>query len=549
MCGFIGFSGNLDNKEAILQKMMDRIVHRGPDMGGMYTDDGIALGFRRLSILDLSDAGAQPMANEDKSVVVVFNGEIYNFMELRRELEAKGHTFHCGADTEVLIHGYEEYGTELIYRLRGMFAFVLWDAKNKRMFGARDIFGIKPFYYYPVPDGSGLVFGSEIKAFLEHPKFVKAVNENALRPYLTLQYSATEETFFKGVYKLPAAHYFVYENGKMDVRRFWDCEFDPQPQNFEACADKLDEVVHESVAAHRIADVKVGSFLSGGVDSSVVAALVSKAIGKQLTCVFVDHGLMRKNEGDEVEQIFDGYFDSHFVRANAQERFLSKLKGVTDPEQKRKIIGAEFIRVFEEEARKLEGIEFLGQGTIYPDIIESGTKTVKVIKSHHNVGGLPEDLDFALVEPLKMLFKDEVRACGKALGLPDSMVYRQPFPGPGLGVRCLGAITRDRLEAVRESDAILREEFAANGLEGKVWQYFTVVPDIKSVGVRDGKRADEWPCILRAVNTVDAMTATVEDVPFALLQKITARITNEVKGINRVLYDLTPKPTGTIEWE
>ena len=273
MCGFIGFSGNLDNKEVILQKMMDRIVHRGPDMGGMYTDDGIALGFRRLSILDLSDAGAQPMANEDKSVVVVFNGEIYNFMELRRELEAKGHTFHCGADTEVLIHGYEEYGTELIYRLRGMFAFVLWDAKNKRMFGARDIFGIKPFYYYPVPDGSGLVFGSEIKAFLEHPKFVKAVNENALRPYLTLQYSATEETFFKGVYKLPAAHYFVYENGKMDVRRFWDCEFDPQPQNFEACADKLDEVVHESVAAHRIADVKVGSFLSGGVDSSYMAAL------------------------------------------------------------------------------------------------------------------------------------------------------------------------------------------------------------------------------------------------------------------------------------
>ena len=274
MCGFIGFSGNLDNKEAILQKMMDRIVHRGPDMGGMYTDDGIALGFRRLSILDLSDAGAQPMANEDKSVVVVFNGEIYNFMELRRELEAKGHTFHCGADTEVLIHGYEEYGTELIYRLRGMFAFVLWDAKNKRMFGARDIFGIKPFYYYPVSDGSGLVFGSEIKAFLEHPKFVKAVNENALRPYLTLQYSATEETFFKGVYKLPAAHYFVYENGKMDVRRFWDCEFDPQPQNFEACADKLDEVVHESVAAHRIADVKVGSFLSGGVDSSYIAAVL-----------------------------------------------------------------------------------------------------------------------------------------------------------------------------------------------------------------------------------------------------------------------------------
>ena len=313
----------------------------------------------------------------------------------------------------------------------------------------------------------------------------------------------------------------------------------------------MDSFVEESIKAIRekVGNGKVLCALSGGVDSSVAAVMLSKAIGKQLTCVFVDHGLLRKNEGDEVEQIFDGYFDSHFVRANAQERFLSKLKGVTDPEQKRKIIGAEFIRVFEEEARKLEGIEFLGQGTIYPDIIESGTKTVKVIKSHHNVGGLPEDLNFALVEPLKMLFKDEVRACGKALGLPDSMVYRQPFPGPGLGVRCLGAITRDRLEAVRESDAILREEFAKNGLEGKVWQYFTAIPDLKSVGVKDNKRVDEWCAIIRAVNTIDAMTATVENVPFELLQHITDRITHEVKGINRVLFDLTPKPTGTIEWE
>ena len=241
--------------------------------------------------------------------------------------------------------------------------------------------------------------------------------------------------------------------------------------------------------------------------------------------------------------------DANLVYVDAVDRFLDKLAGVADPEQKRKIIGAEFIRVFEEEARKLEGIRFLGQGTIYPDIIESGTKTVKTVKSHHNVGGLPEDLNFELVEPLKMLFKDEVRACGKALGLPDSMVYRQPFPGPGLGVRCLGAITRDRLEAVRASDAILREEFARAGLEGRVWQYFTVIPDIRSVGVRDGRRADEWPVILRAVNTVDAMTATVEDVPFTLLQLITKRITHEVPGVNRVLYDLTPKPTGTIEWE
>lgn len=299
----------------------------------------------------------------------------------------------------------------------------------------------------------------------------------------------------------------------------------------------------------QVGDGKVLLALSGGVDSSVVAALLIKAIGKQLICVHVNHGLLRQGEPEQVVHVFGDEMDANLVYVDAVDRFLYKLAGVSDPEQKRKIIGAEFIRVFEEEARKLSGVSFLGQGTIYPDIIESGTKTVKVVKSHHNVGGLPEDLDFELVEPLKMLFKDEVRACGAALGLPDSMVYRQPFPGPGLGVRCLGAITRDRLEAVRASDAILREEFAAAGLEGKVWQYFTVVPDIKSVGVREGKRADEWPVILRAVNTIDAMTAEIEEIPYALLKKITARITSEVPGVNRVLYDLTPKPTGTIEWE
>ena len=299
----------------------------------------------------------------------------------------------------------------------------------------------------------------------------------------------------------------------------------------------------EAVRA-QVGDRKVLLALSGGVDSSVVAALLIKAIGKQLVCVHVNHGLLRKGEPEQVVKVFRDEMDANLIYVDAVDRFLNKLAGVSEPEQKRKVIGAEFIRVFEEEARKLEGIEFLAQGTIYPDILESGG-----VKAHHNVGGLPEDLKFELVEPVRLLFKDEVRVVGKALGLPDNMVYRQPFPGPGLGVRCLGAITRDRLEAVRESDAILREEFAKNGLEGKVWQYFTVVPDFKSTGVKDGKRSFDWPVIIRAVNTVDAMTATVEDVPFALLQHITQRITSEVPGVNRVLYDLTPKPCGTIEWE
>lgn len=295
---------------------------------------------------------------------------------------------------------------------------------------------------------------------------------------------------------------------------------------------------------NQVADKKVLLALSGGVDSSVVAALLIKAIGKQLVCVHVNHGLLRKGEPEQVVEVFRNQMDANLIYVDAVDRFLDKLAGVAEPEKKRKIIGAEFIRVFEEEARKLEGIEFLAQGTIYPDIIESDG-----VKAHHNVGGLPEDMQFELVEPLKFLYKDEVRVVGKALGLPDSMVYRQPFPGPGLGVRCLGAITRDRLEAVRESDAILREEFAKNGLEGKVWQYFTAVPDFKSVGIKDGKRTFAYPVIIRAVNTVDAMTATVEEVPYELLKHITDRITSEVEGVNRVLYDLTPKPSGTIEWE
>lgn len=333
------------------------------------------------------------------------------------------------------------------------------------------------------------------------------------------------------------------DEAALETFLFQDCKADPNWNMKNFIADQV-----EAIQA-QVGDKKVLLALSGGVDSSVVAALLIKAIGQQLVCVHVNHGLMRKNESESVIEVFRNQLHANLIYVNASERFLTKLENVADPEQKRKIIGSEFIRVFEEEARKQEGIDFLGQGTIYPDIIESGTKTAKMVKSHHNVGGLPEDLKFELVEPLKQLFKDEVRACGIELGLPESMVYRQPFPGPGLGVRCLGAITRERLEAVRESDAILREEFEAAGLNKKVWQYFTVVPDFKSVGVRNSARCLEYLVIIRAINTIDAMSATIERVDWDVLQKITDRILTEVENVNRVCFDMSPKPPATIEFE
>ena len=328
-----------------------------------------------------------------------------------------------------------------------------------------------------------------------------------------------------------------------------------RPENMERITTKslADAFIDEQVRLVReqVGNKKVLLALSGGVDSSVVAALLIKAIGKQLVCVHVNHGLMRKNESEGVVELFRNQLDANLIYVDATDRFLNLLAGVSDPERKRKIIGAEFINVFADEARALEGVEFLAQGTIYPDILESikQAEGKKAVKSHHNVGGLPEDLNFELVEPLKLLFKDEVRVVGEALGLPHAMVYRQPFPGPGLGVRCLGAITRDRLAALREADAILRDEFDKSGLAEKVWQYFVVIPDIKSVGVKDDSRYEGWPAIIRAVNTKDAMTADIEEIPYSVLHKITSRIVNEVEGINRVLYDITPKPTGTIEWE
>lgn len=353
-------------------------------------------------------------------------------------------------------------------------------------------------------------------------------------PMISIDYPQTKcEARLEALPEQEALKRFLFEDCKAQAN--WNMK------NF--IEDQVEQI------RQQVGDRKVLLALSGGVDSSVVAAMLIKAIGEQLTCVHVNHGLMRKNESESVVKVFRDELHANLIYVDAVERFLGKLAGVADPEQKRKIIGGEFIRVFEEEARKLDGIDFLGQGTIYPDIIESGTKTAKMVKSHHNVGGLPEDLKFELVEPLKQLFKDEVRACGVELGLPHDMVYRQPFPGPGLGVRCLGAITRDRLEAVRESDAILREEFARAGLDKKVWQYFTVVPDFKSVGMKNNARVFEYMVIIRAINTVDAMTASVEKVDWEVLGRITDRILAEVENVNRVCYDMSPKPPATIEFE
>lgn len=379
-----------------------------------------------------------------------------------------------------------------------------------------------------------ILFGGENRVVDGAPVEIRAELYNMGYPMMSIDHPTSEcELKFDEMPEEDKLKEFVFDTCKAEAN--W---------NMKNFIDDQVELVREKVG-----DKKVLLALSGGVDSSVVAALLIKAIGKQLVCVHVNHGLMRKGESESVIEVFKNQMDANLIYVDAQERFLGKLAGVADPEQKRKIIGAEFIRVFEEEARKLEGIDFLAQGTIYPDIIESGTKTAKMVKSHHNVGGLPEDLKFSLVEPLYYLFKDEVRACGLELGLPREMVFRQPFPGPGLGVRCLGAITKERLEAVRESDAILREEFALAGLDKKVWQYFTAVPDFKSVGVRDHARCFEYPVIIRAVNTVDAMTATVEQVDWPVLMKITDRIMKEVPNVNRVCYDLSPKPTATIEWE
>ena len=381
---------------------------------------------------------------------------------------------------------------------------------------------------------------------------IKATKNRANLPFLTNLFANSLEKYAIISYTVFVKLFFTpFFSVKTYILEEYHMQNDVRPETMErittiALAEAFIEEQVEAVRA-QVGDKKVLLALSGGVDSSVVAALLIKAIGKQLVCVHVNHGLMRKGESEQVIEVFRNQLDANLVYVDATDRFLDLLAGVSDPETKRKIIGGEFIKVFDEEAHKLEGISFLAQGTIYPDILESNGK--KAVKSHHNVGGLPEYMTFELVEPVKLLFKDEVRMVGRALGLPSAMVDRQPFPGPGLGVRCLGAITRDRLHALREADAILRDEFDKCGLASKVWQFFVVVPDIKSVGVKNGERYEGWPAIIRAVNSTDAMTATIEEIPYSVLHTITDRIISEVEGVNRVLYDITPKPTGTIEWE
>ena len=431
----------------------------------------------------------------------------------------------------------------------------MWDTKTNEMYGARDIFGIKPFYYTQT-DAGELLFGSEIKSLLEHPGFRREVNAEALRPYLTFQYSAMNETFFKDTYKLPPAHWFTYKDGRMQIERYWDADFrHPTTLSYEQCADQIDARVRESVAAHRISDVKVGSFLSGGVDSSVLAAMLAKAIGKQLTCVFVDHGLLRKNEKEEVCSVFGpgnaNGFDINFICVDARDRYFAKLAGVTEPERKRKIIGEEFIRVFEEQAKKIGKVDFLAQGTIYPDVVESGLGGEStVIKSHHNVGGLPDTVDFKeLVEPLRNLFKDEVRQAGRELGLPEYLVSRQPFPGPGLGIRIIGEVTPEKVAIVQDADAIWREEIAKAGLDKEISQYYAALTNMHSVGVMGDERTYDYAVALRAVTTTDFMTAESYNMPWDVLGTVTSRIVNEVKHVNRVFYDCTGKPPATIELE
>ena len=496
-------------------------------------------------------------------IVKTYRGHIRNWEELCERLGIDLTLSREEREHEILIKAYQTWGCEMADHMHGMIAFALWDEEEQKLFCLRDQFVTKPFYYYDTEDGE-LLYGTMIRDIIDQPGFKKELNEEMLQLYLSLTYVAGENTFFRGLKKLLPGRYLIWQDGKLEIHRYWKPEFHPdESKTLEDWADEIHNTLKEIMPEVKTADERVESFLSGGVDSSVAAGLLSRAIGKQLTCVFVDHGLLRKDEGDEVEGVFgpNGQFDLNFIRVNAQQRYYDKLAGVTEPEAKRKIIGEEFIRIFEEEAKKIGAVDFLAQGTIYPDVVESGLGGESaVIKSHHNVGGLPDFVDFKeIIEPLRDLFKDEVRKAGLELGIPERLVFRQPFPGPGLGIRIIGEVTEEKVRIVQDADYIYREEvdnaaadYKKEHGEDPSWmpnQYFAALTNMRSVGVMGDFRTYDYAVALRAVKTIDFMTAESAEIPYAVLNKVMNRIINEVKGVNRVFYDLTSKPPGTIEFE
>jgi len=554
MCGIAGIFHPGTPKPvdpARIAAMIAAQAHRGPDGDGIWTAPGVGLGHRRLSIIDLAGS-PQPM--QAGALTVTYNGEIYNFAELRAELELKGAHFVTAGDTEVLLHGWRAWGPAMLDRLNGMFAFALHDADTGTLFLARDRMGVKPLHYVELSDGS-LAFASELKGLLAHPLLRRVPDVTAVEDFLAYGYVPDDACLVAGVKKLPAGTFLSVQRwqGVPRPKRWWDVGFaDRATGSAKALGEELLARMRDGVRSRMVADVPLGAFLSGGVDSSVAAVLIHEAIGDQLTCVYVDHGLMRKDESAQVVGMFREHYNLPLIHANESDLFLGKLEGVSDPETKRKIIGGLFIEVFEKYADQIGGADFLAQGTLYPDVIESvsfsGGPSV-TIKSHHNVGGLPERMNMQLVEPLRELFKDEVRALGRELGLPDSFIGRHPFPGPGLAIRCPGEITHAKLDILREADAVYIDQIRKHGLYDEIWQAFVAILPVKTVGVMGDGRTYDYACALRAVTSVDGMTADYYPFSHEFLGETATRIINEVSGINRVTYDITSKPPGTIEWE
>ena len=554
-CGELRLDGRVPDVSAVAT-MAETMVDRGPDGAGVWSAGRVALGHRRLKIIDLSEAGAQPMVDPELGLAIAWNGCIYNYPLLRAELSSHGYRFFSHSDTEVLIKAYHHWGDRFVDHLAGMFAFAIVERDSGRVLLGRDRLGIKPLYLSE--DAHRVRFASSLPALLDGGDVDTRIDPTALHHYLSFHSVVPPpRTILRGVTKVPPATLIAFEpDGRRIQTTYWSPDFRRRDEHADWSERDWEEAILGSlrVAVQRrlVADVPVGALLSGGVDSSVVAALLHRAIGDQLTCVFVDNGLLRLHEGDQVMQMFAENMGIRVIRAEAESRFLGELAGVSDPEAKRKIIGRVFIDVFAEEARKLDGVKYLAQGTIYPDVIESAASKhgkAHVIKSHHNVGGLPDDLAFELVEPLRDLFKDEVRKLGTTLGLPHSMIYRHPFPGPGLGVRILGEVKKEYADILRQADAIFMEELRLADWYDKTAQAFAVFQPVKSVGVVGDGRRYAWVIALRAVETVDFMTARFAHLPYELIDKVSTRIMNEIKDVARVTYDVSSKPPATIEWE